>query len=91
MSKFNKWMILHHLYLPEALWLTKSGHATSIFSTMAARNGFSLWTAVDCAAFETLSMDDPANMPTLQDIGARAAKQQVRGEDFPSNFDLAVT
>ncbi len=36
----------------------------------------------------TLSMDDPANMPTLQDVGARAAKQQVRGEDFPSNFDL---
>jgi hypothetical protein len=33
-------------------------------------------------------MDDPANMPTLQDVGARAAKQQVRGEDFPSNFDL---
>ena len=36
----------------------------------------------------TLSMDDPANMPTLQDVGARAAKQQVHGEDFPSNFDL---
>jgi hypothetical protein len=36
----------------------------------------------------TLSMDDSANMPTLQDVGARAAKQQVRGEDFPSNFDL---
>jgi hypothetical protein len=27
-------------------------------------------------------------MPTLQDVGARAAKQQVHGEDFPSNFDL---
>ncbi len=41
------------------------------------------------AKFESLSaMDDPANMPTLQDVGARAAKQQVRGEDFPSNFDL---
>ena len=34
------------------------------------------------------AMDDPANMPTLQDVGARAAKQQVRGEDFSSNFDL---
>jgi hypothetical protein len=33
-------------------------------------------------------MDDPANMATLQDIGARAARQQVRGEDFSSNFDL---
>ena len=41
------------------------------------------------AKFESLSaMDDPANMPTLQDIGARAARQQVRGEDFSSNFDL---
>jgi hypothetical protein len=38
---------------------------------------------------ETLSvMDDPNNMATLQEVGARAAKQQVRGEDFPSNFDL---
>ncbi len=33
-------------------------------------------------------MDDPANMTTLQGIGAKAAKQKVRGEDFPSNFDL---
>ena len=41
------------------------------------------------AKLESLSaMDDPANMPTLQDVGARAAKQQVRGEDFPSNYDL---
>ena len=34
------------------------------------------------------AMDDPANMTTLEGIGARAAKQQVRAEDFPSNFDL---
>jgi patatin-like phospholipase len=34
------------------------------------------------------AMDDPGNMKTLQEIGAKAAKQQLRGEDFPSNFDL---
>jgi hypothetical protein len=27
-------------------------------------------------------------MKTLQEIGTKAAKQQVRAEDFPSNFDL---
>jgi predicted acylesterase/phospholipase RssA len=38
---------------------------------------------------ETLSaMDDPGNMTTLQEIGAKAAKRQVRAEDFPANFDL---
>lgn len=38
---------------------------------------------------ETLSaMDDPGNMTTLQEVGARAAKQQVRSEDFPAKFDL---
>jgi uncharacterized protein len=38
---------------------------------------------------EALSaMDDPDNMKTLQEIGARAAKRQVRGEDFPAHFDL---
>ncbi|MGH7795393.1 MAG: patatin-like phospholipase family protein [Candidatus Binatia bacterium] len=35
------------------------------------------------------AMDDPDNMTALQGIGARAAKRQVRAEDFPSNFDLA--
>lgn len=34
------------------------------------------------------AMDAPENMTTLQEVGARAAKQQVRSEDFPSNFDL---
>jgi predicted acylesterase/phospholipase RssA len=34
------------------------------------------------------AMDDPANMTALQGIGAKAAKQKVRAEDFPSNFDL---
>jgi hypothetical protein len=34
------------------------------------------------------AMDDPGNMKTLQEIGVKAAKQQLRGEDFPSNFDL---
>lgn len=34
------------------------------------------------------AMDDPNNMDMLQQIGARAAKQQVCAEDFPSNFDL---
>jgi hypothetical protein len=34
------------------------------------------------------AMDDPDNMQTLQEVGARAAKQQVRPEDFPANFDL---
>ena len=39
---------------------------------------------------ETLSaMDDPGNMTALQDVGATAAKQQVRAEDFPASFDLA--
>jgi hypothetical protein len=33
-------------------------------------------------------MDDPGNMKTLQEIGAKAAKQQLRTGDFPSNFDL---
>ncbi len=28
-------MILHHLYLPEAPWPIRYGHATNIFSTMA--------------------------------------------------------
>ena len=38
---------------------------------------------------ESLSaMDVPENMATLQEVGARATKQQVRGEDFSSNFDL---
>jgi uncharacterized protein len=35
------------------------------------------------------AMDDPGNMKILQEIGARAAKRQLRAEDFPSNFDLA--
>jgi predicted acylesterase/phospholipase RssA len=40
---------------------------------------------------ETLSaMDDPGNMAALQDVGAKAAKQQVRAEDFPANFDLVA-
>ena len=34
------------------------------------------------------AMDDPDNMKTLQEIGAKAAKQQMRAEDFPSSFDL---
>ena len=34
------------------------------------------------------AMDDPGNMKTLQEIGAQAAKQQVRPVDFPSSFDL---
>ncbi len=44
----------------------------------------------DAEKVEGLSaMDDPDNMTALQGIGARAAKRQVRAEDFPSNFDLA--
>jgi len=39
---------------------------------------------------ETLSvMDDPDNMATLQEVGARAAQQQVRAGDFPASFDLS--
>lgn len=34
------------------------------------------------------AMDDPDNMKTLQEIGAKAAKQEMRAEDFPSGFDL---
>jgi hypothetical protein len=34
------------------------------------------------------AMDDPGNMKILQEIGAKAAKQQLRAQDFPSNFDL---
>jgi len=34
------------------------------------------------------AMDDPDNMKTLQEIGAKAAKQQLRAADFPSSFDL---
>lgn len=38
---------------------------------------------------ETLSaMDAPDNMKTLQEIGAKAAKHQLRSENFPSSFDL---
>jgi Patatin-like phospholipase len=45
--------------------------------------------AFDDEKVEGLSaMDDPGNMKTLQEIGAQAAKQQLRAEDFPSNFDL---
>jgi hypothetical protein len=45
--------------------------------------------AFDDEKVEGLSaMDDPGNMKTLQEIGAKAAKQQLRTEDFPSNFDL---
>jgi hypothetical protein len=36
------------------------------------------------------AMDDPNNMDTLQRIGACAAKQQIRPEDFASHFDLTV-
>jgi len=44
---------------------------------------------LDDEKVERLSaMDDPANMTTLQGIGAEAAKQQVCAEDFPANFDL---
>lgn len=43
----------------------------------------------DDEKIEDLSaMDDPGNMKILQEIGAKAAKQQLRAEDFPSNFDL---
>jgi len=43
------------------------------------------------AKYESLSaMDDPANMAMLQEVGRRAAKQQVVAEDFPANFDLRV-
>jgi uncharacterized protein len=34
------------------------------------------------------AMDDPGNMRILQEIGAKAAKRQLRAEDFPANFDL---
>jgi uncharacterized protein len=34
------------------------------------------------------AMDDPANMATLQEVGVRAAKQQIRGADFAACFDL---
>jgi Patatin-like phospholipase len=45
--------------------------------------------AFDDQKVEGLSaMDDPGNMKTLQEIGAKAAKHQLRAEDFPSNFDL---
>jgi uncharacterized protein len=45
--------------------------------------------AFDDEKVEGLSaMDDPGNMKTLQEIGAKAAKQQLRAADFPSNFDL---
>jgi hypothetical protein len=38
---------------------------------------------------EALSaMDAPDNMKTLQEIGAKAAEHQLRGDDFPSGFDL---
>jgi hypothetical protein len=41
------------------------------------------------ALSENLSaMDDPANMATLQEVGARAAKQQLLNGDFPATFDL---
>jgi patatin-like phospholipase len=35
------------------------------------------------------AMDDPENMMTLQEIGAKMAKQLVRPADFPANFDLS--
>jgi len=34
------------------------------------------------------AMDVPENMVTLQEIGTRAAKRQVRSADFSANFDL---
>jgi len=43
----------------------------------------------DDEKIEALSaMDNPDNMTVLQDVGAKAAKQQVRAADFPANFDL---
>jgi hypothetical protein len=40
---------------------------------------------------ENLSaMDDPENMETLQEVGAKAAKQQIRAADVLKAFDLAV-
>ena len=44
---------------------------------------------LDATKVEDLSvMDAPANMATLQEVGSRAATQQVRAEDFPASFDL---
>ncbi|HXF76146.1 MAG TPA: hypothetical protein VNN13_08640, partial [Methylomirabilota bacterium] len=34
------------------------------------------------------AMDDPGNMKILQEIGVKAAGQQVRAADFPPGFDL---
>jgi hypothetical protein len=40
---------------------------------------------------ENLSaMDDPENMKTLQEVGAKAAQQQIRAADFSKAFDLVV-
>lgn len=43
----------------------------------------------DSKKVESLTeMDDPDNMAVLQELGALAAQQQVRAEDFAANFDL---
>lgn len=34
-------------------------------------------------------MDDPANMKELADLGAKAAKAQVKAEHLPAAFDIA--
>jgi hypothetical protein len=40
---------------------------------------------------ENLSaMDDPENMKTLQEVGAKAAQEQIRAADFSKAFDLVV-
>jgi hypothetical protein len=56
---------------------------------LAAASLADLGLKLDAQTVGALSaMDDPANMATLQDIGIRAAKRQVRAEHFPANFDL---
>ena len=44
---------------------------------------------VTAKTVESLSaMDDAANMPLLEELGERAARQQLHAGDFPAVFDL---
>jgi len=59
---------------------------------LAASSVRALNPAIDQGRLESLSaMDAPENMDTLHELGGLAAERDVRGNDFPSAFDLPLS
>jgi len=42
----------------------------------------------ECAVASLAAMDDPRNVPGLEQIGAKAAAAQIKAEQFPTGFDV---